>query len=142
MPKILFSLCLLISLCLNSFAQEKQKNIIPLDREVIDSVQYGMKLFSQKIGKPVDKLKFYVIMLEGTRSYDVLLNEYSQEKGFKHKALIDSTNNFLKINEQVYLPSIFDYDLWDRGLKKGYMISVKSSDGKEVISTKFHYQKK
>jgi len=145
MPKILFSVCLLLSLCLNSFAQEETKRIVDYKNHALtDSIKVGMKMIAKDLGMPINKLQFYVILSETLveiKRYTINLEAYPKEEKFKYQHLIDSTNEFLKVDDNLILPSIFDFDLYDKLItrqgEKGYGLTLTIADGKEIITTWF-----
>lgn len=149
MPKSLISICLLLSLCINGFAQENKKHVLDLKSQAFtDSVKSGMTVIARELGKPVDKLKFYVFveqpMLdeEGKDSYTITMNEYSQDKTFKYQKLIKDATEFVKVDDKLMLPSIFDMDLFTKMREKGFCVVIEITDGKETIKTFYTPAKK
>ncbi|SHM94206.1 hypothetical protein [Chitinophaga sp. CF418] len=151
MPKILFSVCLLLSLCLNSFAQEETKRIVDYkSHNLTDSIKAGMQVIARDLGMPINKLNFYVMLEEAlveVKRYTITMEAYPKGAKFKYQHLIDSTNEFLKVDDNLILPSIFDFDLFremmtSEGYSKGYVLMLDITDGKETIKTRFISSKK
>ncbi|WP_106602981.1 hypothetical protein [Chitinophaga ginsengisoli] len=151
MPKILFSICLLLSLCINGFAQEKKKHIVDYKSPALtDSIKAGMQVIAHDLGMPVNKLQFYVMLEEAlaeAKRYAITMEAYPKGKKFKYQHLIDSTDEFLKVDDKLIVPSIFDLDLFkelmtSEGYSKGYVLMLDITDDKETIKTRFISDKK
>lgn len=140
---------ILIGFFVLHFSCIAQKEIIyNFEKCVIDSLQQGIKMYSQQLHKASNSLKLYAVVIENNNEFEIFLQEYSYLPKSGLLDLIKSTNRKIKA-ERFVIPIIVPADIISNQIKKdkiagiplsGYYIKVVYQNYEQkVVQTSISY---